>query len=64
MTQKEKLNRISKLVDDLDLGDVSRHQLWEEMRGLSLNELEELIWELYCFAKDIQNTIEPQESEG
>lgn len=57
MTDTEKIKRITKLLNDLSLDDISRDHLETELMNTSINEIIEFIWELYCFASDVCDTL-------
>lgn len=57
MTDTEKIKRIEELLNDLDLADMSRNELWRELKSLSFDEIEEEMWHWYCFISDISNVV-------
>lgn len=66
MTKDEQLKRITNLMNDLDLKEMihtelwqekTRAELWQEIRGLSIDDIEELMWDWYRFIIDIYDTL-------
>ena len=66
MTREEQLKRITNLMNDLDLKEMihtelwqekTRTELWQEIRGLSIDEIEELMWCWYRFIIDVYDTL-------
>ena len=53
MSNKECLNRIAKLTEELNLVDVTE----EEALETSFNEIAEKLWTYYCFARDIKSVL-------
>lgn len=57
MTDKEKVKRIAYLLNDLELWDMSREELIQEMKNCSFDELAGTIMELYAFAKNVCDVL-------
>lgn len=53
MTTKEQIKRITGLLNDLNLNDISREDFEKEIMDNSINDIMDELWRLYCFAKDI-----------
>ena len=57
MTAEEQIRRITGLLNDLDLVDMCREQYEEEFMDQSVNDIKDELWEMYCFASDVCNTL-------
>ena len=57
MTDTERINRITECLKDLDLAEMTRDELIQEVRDLSIAEIEDLVWEMYCFIGDVCDTL-------
>lgn len=61
----DKLKRITDLMNDLDLKMIhtelwhekTRTELWQEIKGLSIDDIEELMWDWYSFIIDVYDTL-------
>lgn len=58
MTDKEKLDKIAELIDEMDLADMTRAEIEREIDGCSLEEIKDNMWQLYCLISDISFTLE------
>ena len=58
MTDKEKLDRIEELIDEVDLADMTRTEIERKIEGLSIEEIKDEVWQLYCLISDISLTLE------
>lgn len=57
MTDTEKIERITECMRKLDLAEMTRDELIQEVRDLSIAEIEDLMWEMYCFISDVCDTL-------
>lgn len=57
MTNLECLNRIAKLLEELDVADVSKDDYLEALKDASFNEISDEIWDYYCFVCDIKSVL-------
>ena len=57
MTAEQKLERIEKLVKELKLAEVTKEEFYSEIEEQRLVDIKDEMWELYCFAHDIENII-------
>lgn len=57
MTNKECLDRIAKLTDELDLIDITKEQALEDLKDLSFNDIADELWEFYCFVCDVKSIL-------
>lgn len=57
MTAEEKIQKITGLLNDLDLADMSREEYEEEFMEQSVNDIKDELWTMYCFASDVCNTL-------
>lgn len=57
MTAEEKMQRITVLLNELDLVDMSREEYEAEFMKQSVNDLKDEMWIMYCFASDVCNTL-------
>ena len=57
MTNKECLNKIAKLTEELKIADVTKEEYLEALKDASFNEISEELWEYYCFICDIKSAL-------
>lgn len=57
MTAEEQIKRITECMRKLDLDEMTRDELIQKIRDLSINEIEDLIWDWYCFIGDVCDTL-------
>ena len=57
MTAEQKLERIKNLIKERALADVSKDDFYNEVEEQRLIDIKDEMWELYCFAHDIENII-------
>lgn len=57
MTAEEQIMRLTKLLNELDLTDVTQDEMIKTLHNLSFNEIVEEMWQLYCFASDVCVTL-------
>ena len=57
MTAEEQIKRITELLNDLSLDDVSREEYEKEIMKQSLNDIIDELWMLYCFVEDVCYTL-------
>ena len=57
MTAEEQIKRITELLNDLSLDDVSREEYEKQIMKQSLNDIIDELWEFYCFVEDVCNTL-------
>ena len=63
MTNKECLNRIAKLTEELSIADITYEEAFEALKDASFNEIAEELWTYYCFACDIKSALMEVEHE-
>ena len=57
MTNKECLDKIAKLTEELSLADVTKEEALEALKDASFNEIFDELWEFYCFVCDIKSVL-------
>lgn len=58
MTNKECLNRIAKLTDELKIvDDVTKEEYLEAIKEASFNDISDEIWNYYCYICDIKSVL-------
>lgn len=57
MTDTERIKRITECMRKLDLAEMTRDELIQEVRDLSIAEIEDLMWDWYCFIGDVCDTL-------
>lgn len=59
MTNKECLNRIATLVEELNISDsvISKDEYLEAIKDATFNEIVDEIWDYYCFVSDVRSTL-------
>ena len=57
MTEQEKIKKISELLNNLGLADISKEEFDEEILNCRINEIKEELWRLYCFVEDICDVL-------
>lgn len=65
MTAEEQIKHITDLMNNLDLKMIhtelwqekTRMELWQEIRGLSIDDIEVLTWDWYRFIVDVFDTL-------
>lgn len=57
VTDTERIERITKCLQKLGYPEMTRDELMEKVRNLSINEIEDEIWDMYCFVNDVCNTL-------
>lgn len=53
----EQVEEITKFVDKLQFEDVSQDEFEGMLDHMTFGEIKSLMWEMYCFAMDIQYTV-------
>ena len=61
MSNKECLNRIAKLVEELAIADITKEEAIEALKDASFNEIAEELWRYYCFVCDIKGVLMEKE---
>ena len=57
MTAEQKLERIEKLIKELNLIEVTKEEFYSEVEEQRLVYIKDEMWELYCFANDVTYTM-------
>ena len=57
MTNDEKINWIGKSLNDLCLSDLSKDELFTNLDKMSINDIKDHMWELYCFVSDVCDIV-------
>lgn len=57
MTDKERIDRISKLLNELDFAEVTHEEYKESIYYESVNDIVSTLWRLYCFVSDVRDTL-------
>ena len=59
MTNKECLNRIATLVEELNISDsvISKDEYLEAIKDATFNEIVDEIWDYYCFVSDVKSAL-------
>ena len=58
MTNEEKIKRIGELLNDLCLSDLRKDELFTKLDEMSINDIKDHMWELYCFVEDVCFTVD------
>lgn len=61
MTAEEQIKRITDIVNELNLDEMTEDNMWVEMRGKSFNEIFDDMWELYTAIGDIVDVLNEQD---
>ena len=61
MKDKEKIEKITNIIDDLNLRDMTSNELWRETNGKSFREIFDELWELYSAIGDIADILNAEE---
>ena len=57
MTNKECLNRIAELTEELKIADITKEECLEALKDASFNDISEELWKYYCFVCDIKSAL-------
>ena len=59
MTNNECLNRIAKLVEELNISDsvIPKDEYLEAIKDATFNEIVDEIWDYYCFVCDVKGAL-------
>ena len=57
MNNTEKIKRIESLLNDMSLEDLTYNELEKYIMKLSIEHIIDEMWQLYCFAEDVCNTV-------
>ena len=57
MTDTERIERITECLQKLALPEMTRDELMQKVRNLSINDVEDFIWDMYCFVDDVCYTL-------
>ena len=57
MTNKECINRIVKLTDDLNIIDITKDEFIEAIKDASFNDIADEMWHYYCYICDIKSVL-------
>ena len=57
MTDNERIERITECLQILDYPEMTRDELMQKVRNLSINDVEDFIWDMYCFVNDVCYTL-------
>lgn len=57
MTDTERIERITKLLNELGLEDMTREELEKEIEGHSIKGIKYDAWRWYCFISDVCDTL-------
>ena len=57
MTNDKKIKRIGEFLNRLCLDDLTKDELFTKLDEMSINEIKDHMWELYCFVDDVCDTV-------
>ena len=57
MTDEKRIKRITKLLNDLDLDVMTYDEYMESIYNQSVKDIVDGLWQFYCFANDIRDTL-------
>ena len=57
MTDRKQIEKITKLLNELDLADLTLQEFNDGFTKLTIDELRDESWRLYCFANDVCDTL-------
>lgn len=57
MTNKECLNRIAKLTDELKIADVTKEEYIKAIKDASFNDITDELWDYYCYICDVRSVL-------
>ena len=57
MKDKEKIEKITNIIEDLNLKDINSTELWWITAGKPFEEIFDELWELYSTIKDIEDVL-------
>lgn len=64
MSDEEKIKRITELSNELKLQlGITTEEFKNEFLEQSINDLEEMMWQLYCFVSDVIYTLDLKDEE-
>jgi hypothetical protein len=57
MTNTERIELITECLGEIHLDEMTRYELMQKLRNLSINDIEDFIWDMYCVINDICYTL-------
>ena len=57
MTDKEKIERMTKILNEADFIEVTKDDFMDGFESCTIAELKESMWKLYCFMSDVCDTL-------
>lgn len=57
MTAQEKLDKIGKFLDKLDMPSYSYGNICDKVENSTVREIKDQFWELYCFVENVCGLI-------
>lgn len=57
MSNRECIERITKMVEELRLADVTKEEAIEALKDATFNEISDEIWNYYCFVCDVKRAL-------
>lgn len=57
MTTEQQIARITEIINENDFAEVTKAEFEEAFDDMSITEIKETIWKLYCFMSDVVDTI-------
>lgn len=57
MTDEKRIERIGKLLNDLSLDDLEWDEFMHKFERMSLIELKDEMWRIFCFVEDVADTL-------
>ena len=57
MTAEKKIQRITELLKDWDLSELSQEEYEVEFMEQSINDLKDEMWRMFCFMNDVYDTL-------
>ena len=57
MTAEQQIARITEIIKEHDFDDVTKAEFEEAFEHMTIVEIKENMWELYCFMSDVVDTI-------
>ena len=57
MTDTEEIERIREILRTIDFDEYTRQGLDDEINELTINDIKDNMWSLYCFLSDIRHVL-------
>ncbi len=57
MTDTERIEKITKSMQDLRISEMTRDELIDEVHNMTINEIDDFVYDMYHFVSDICDTL-------